>query len=243
MKNDNQILERLQIVASTVSDFAKFINQTCSLQQQLDETLEYYDFDEWLSEDESYIKISSCFNAIDVYFSERFTAISEVFFNAMRLLYDLDKETFIEEFGSEITKEDILSIQEYIDENLMFLDMEHDYTIEENYENIKKVIFSAYEATQSNKYKNIQRPFFNDNFVLLKILSDNQTNVNGVKCIQLSLRDLTKVSGFSLNKVQSIMSSLIKWNYVKHESNKYILTDDGKAILNAMLKVPTTKII
>lgn len=243
MKNDNQILERLQIVASTVSDFAKYINQTCSLQEQLDETIEYYDFDEWLSGDESYIEVSNCFDTIDTYFSEKFDAISEVFFNAMRLLYDSDKKTFIEEFGGEITKEDISSIQEYIDENLMFLDMEHDYTIEENYENIKKVIFSAYEATQSKKYKNIQRPFFNDNFVLLKILSDNQTNVNGVKCIQLSLRDLTKVSGFSLNKVQSIMSSLIKWNYVRHDSNKYILTDDGKAILNAMLKVPTTKIV
>ena len=117
MKNDNQILERLQIVASTVSDFAKYINQTCSLQEQLDETLEYYDFDEWLSGDESYIEVSNCFDTIDVYFSERFDAISEVFFNTMKLLYDSDKETFIEEFGSDINKEDILSIQEYIDEN------------------------------------------------------------------------------------------------------------------------------
>lgn len=240
---ESEILERLKIVASTLSDFAKYYDKVINLQEQLDESIEYYDFEEWLTGDDNYFEVMDCFSIIDNYFVKKLDTISNTFFAALNLLHDLDTKAFIEEFGSEIEKEDLNVIREYIEDNNMFLDMEHDYTIEENYNNVKNVILSAYEVTQSKKQKDIQRPFFNDNFIMLKILNDKQVTIDGVKSIQLSLRDLTKITGFSLNKVQSIMSSLIRWGYIKHDSNKYILTDDGKAILNAMLKVPTTKIV
>ena len=107
-----------------------------------------------------------------------------------------------------------------------------------------KLIAFCYKNLIAKKFSYEERPFFNDNFAILKILSDSQIKIGDGYYVTLSQKDVAVISGFSVNKAQGIMNSLIKLEYlIKADNGKYQITTTGKTVLESLLKVPVAKII
>ena len=136
-------------------------------------------------------------------------------------------------------------IEEFVERNGLLFEADNTYAIEDNYNNIKDIIKFTYDRVVSEKYKYTERPFLNDNFIVLKIMSDNQTIIKGKRYVPLAQKDIADIADFGLNKVQGIVSMLIKWGYVETTELKgrYVITKAGADVLDALMKVPTTKII
>lgn len=113
-----------------------------------------------------------------------------------------------------------------------------------NWELLQKLIGVCYKNLITGKFNYEERPFFNDNFAILKILSDCQIKIGDGYYVALSQKDVAVISGFSVNKAQGIMNSLIRLEYlIKADNGKYQITNNGKAVLESLLKVPVAKII
>lgn len=72
----------------------------------------------------------------------------------------------------------------------------------------------------------------NDNYIVLKVLYDNQVTVLGETQIPLTQLDIGKSLGFSKNKVYSIFKTLQKQGYIETaKRGKYRLTDSAIVII------------
>lgn len=82
------------------------------------------------------------------------------------------------------------------------------------------------------------RDLVNDNYIVLKILYDNQVTVLNEKQIPITQLDIAKVLGFSKNKVYSVFKILQEKGYIESEKKgKYRLTDSAIFVVENMNKM------
>lgn len=78
----------------------------------------------------------------------------------------------------------------------------------------------------------------NDNYIVLKMLYDNQATVLNDKQIPLTQLDVAKELGFSKNKVNSIFKMLQEKGYIEpNQRGKYKLTDRAEYIVENIEKI------
>lgn len=245
MMSEEGLLERFKVIASSYSDFLKYELLCYELVEKIDETHEYYDFNSWLNQSDD--AIACAMNGIGQAENALYELVEdaeEIMWQMFDYIKEYRKELFISIFKFNPDDIDTKSIREYIDNNSWFIEMDKAYVIEDNYNNIVDTIKNAFFTLKSEKFEYNERPFFNDNFAVLKIMIDNQTTIKNQKYVLLSQRDISTISGFNLNKIQNIVSMLIKWGYISApEKGKYQITTTGKTIMDSLLKVPITKVI
>ena len=244
--NNEETVELLKILASSYFDFTKYYGQAVDLVEKFDESFEYYDFEGWLTKENESAVIA--LNELDCVSDAIFNLLEEVggkFWDLFKFVANNKKEIFISEFNFNPENINLKEIEEFVEENGLLFEADNTYTIDDNYDNMKDIIKFAYDRVVSEKYKYTERPFLNDNFIVLKIMSDNQTIIKGKRYVPLAQKDIADIADFGLNKVQGIVSMLIKWGYVETTELKgrYIITKAGSDVLDALMKVPTTKII
>lgn len=79
--------------------------------------------------------------------------------------------------------------------------------------------------------------FGNDNYKVLKILSDNQVEVLGDMIIPVTQQDIADLAQFSKVKTNQIVNDLIDKGFAdtyKGKRGKYTLTDLGNEIIDKM---------
>jgi len=78
----------------------------------------------------------------------------------------------------------------------------------------------------------------NDNYIILKILYENQVTVLNKKQIPITQLDIAKALGFSKNKVYSIFKMLRMNGYIESDKRgKYELTDRAVYIVENLDKI------
>lgn len=155
-----------------------------------------------------------------------------------------EADTINEIFDINVDAVPISDIRKVFMDNNCILDVADYFEPVDQWESFKSVIKNIYKNLLKKKYKFTERPFFNDNFEILRILKESQIEIAGEYLIPLSQKDVSNISGFNLNKVQEIMSMFIKWDYLERtKGGKYKLTETGNAMLNSLMKIPCTKIV
>lgn len=244
--NNEEAIELLKILASSYFDFTKYHGQCLDLVEKFDESFEYYDFEGWLTgENESAVIALNELDCASDALLDLSTEVGSKFWALFKFVANNKKEVFISEFNFDPDNINLEEIEEFVERNGLLFEADNTYAIEDNYNNIKDIIKFTYDRVVSEKYKYTERPFLNDNFIVLKIMSDNQTIIKGKRYVPLAQKDIADIADFGLNKVQGIVSMLIKWGYVETTELKgrYVITKAGGDVLDALMKVPTTKII
>lgn len=78
----------------------------------------------------------------------------------------------------------------------------------------------------------------NDNYIILKILYENQVTILNKKQIPITQLDVAKALGFSKNKVYSIFKMLRRNGYIQSDKKgKYELTDKAVYIVENLNKI------
>lgn len=155
-----------------------------------------------------------------------------------------EADTINEIFDINVDAVPISDIRKVFMDNNCILDVADYFEPVDQWESFKSVIKNIYKNLLKKKYKFTERPFFNDNFEILRILKESQIEIAGEYLIPLSQKDVSTISGFNLNKVQGSIAMFIKWGYLERaDGGKYKLTNSGNDVLNSLMKVPCTKIV
>ena len=176
--------------------------------------------------------------------SELETFSEACFWKYFSTIADKDKDILNEIFDINLNLISVEELRKTFFDNYSICDVRIEITNRSDWEGFVYMINIAYKNLISEKFNYDERPFFNDNFAILKILSDSQIKIGDGYYVALSQKDVAVISGFSVNKAQGIMNTLIKLEYLtKADNGKYKITDSGKIVLESLLKVPVAKII
>ena len=247
--NDEQFLDKFRFVTCCYFDFTRKSSEFSNFVEKFDNRIEYYDINGYLSMifNSSNMAVNEMYCAAESLFNLAEEA-SEKFWALFNFMAKNKKELFLEEFKFNPDNINLKQLEEFIEENGIFVNFESaldKFTVPKKYNEIKNIINFAYNRITKDKYKYVEKPFLNDNFIVLKIMADNQAIIKGIKYVPLAQKDIADIADFGLNKVQGIMSMLIKWGYVETTDLKgrYIITESGNDMLEALMKIPITKFI
>lgn len=166
------------------------------------------------------------------------------FWVTLQIVMKNETDIINEIFDINIEAVPIGDIRKVFMDNNCIVDVADYFEPVDQWESFKFVIKNIYKNLLTKKYKFTERPFFNDNFEILRILKESQVEIAGEYLIPLSQKDVSTISGFNLNKVQGAIAMFIKWGYLERaEGGKYKLTDSGNNVLASLMKVPCTKIV
>lgn len=80
--------------------------------------------------------------------------------------------------------------------------------------------------------------FLNDNYLILKLLYDNQVIVFGEEVIPITQNDVCEKLGFSKNKIYKIFQNFQQDGIlICHSKGKYSLTNKAKYIIEEIEKI------
>lgn len=166
------------------------------------------------------------------------------FWVTLQMVMKNETDIINEIFDINVEAVPISDIRKVFMDNNCILDVADYFKPADQWESFKSVIKNIYKNLLKKKYKFTERPFFNDNFEILRILKESQIDIAGEYFIPLSQKDISTISGFNLNKVQNTIAMFIKWGYLERaEGGKYKLTDSGNNVWAFLIKVPCTKIV
>lgn len=93
---------------------------------------------------------------------------------------------------------------------------------------------------KGNKMNKVIESITNNNYRVLKLLSDNQVELNGVKFTALTQAEIAELLGLSKVTINAIMKDLQEKDLVKpflNRKGRYSLTDKATTIIDDMEKL------